>query len=322
MLPGFLPGQGRSRGVFRAFRPPGSPHDARHHQWSSTCRHRDLFRPGPGMAVRGQLLPHYPHLVNRHFQEKGWAWTALLAYTQETGLLIKLSLTEAIIAFEHETEVWLPESRDQACAVIGKFTQGSQAGGKRLTRRLVTDPGELDFLMRDTRQSGTLVSAPQKCPLGHILTYYDGFHSQYAHLRARMLAYAHINLLETLCRFTPEEAVRIATDSIYVQKTVVYKLEGVEALVGKTKCNCGKFMCATCILGEEYLSEVSPAQWRDKGEELYMPNSSPGQRDAGPGRDRHITASFGTVAPGSPGRYQKTLPFFRREGQPSLKKNY
>ena len=42
------------------------------------------------------------------------------------------------------------------------------------------------FLVRDTRQSGTLVGAPQKCPLGHILNYYDGSQPQpqYTHLRA------------------------------------------------------------------------------------------------------------------------------------------
>ncbi|MEW8688887.1 MAG: hypothetical protein AB2556_23970, partial [Candidatus Thiodiazotropha sp.] len=48
----------------------------------------------------------------------------------------------------------------QACSVIGKFTQGSKADGKRLTRRLVTDRGELDFLVRDTRLSGTLLGVP------------------------------------------------------------------------------------------------------------------------------------------------------------------
>ena len=123
----------------------------------------------------------------------------------------------------------MPESRDQACSVIGKFTQGSKADGKRLTRRLVTDRGELDYLVRDTRLSGTLVGAPMKCELGHILTYYDGSQPQFAHLRASMLAYAHINLLSMLSRFEPDEAVRVATDSIYVKKTALCKLEGVGA---------------------------------------------------------------------------------------------
>ena len=128
--------------------------------------------------------------------------------------------------------MWLPEDRNQGCIFIGKFTQGSKADRKRLTRRLVTDEGELDYLVRDTRQSGTLVGAPMKCPLGHILTYYDGSQPQYTHLRASMLAFAHINLLEMLRRFTPEEAVRVATDSIYVQKSALHKLSGVGAFVG------------------------------------------------------------------------------------------
>ncbi|MEW8688759.1 MAG: hypothetical protein AB2556_23325 [Candidatus Thiodiazotropha sp.] len=79
----------------------------------------------------------------------------------------------------------MPESMDQACSVIGKFNQGSKADGKGLTRRLVTDRGELDFLVRDTRLSSTLVGAQMKCELGHILTYYDGSQPQFTHLRAR-----------------------------------------------------------------------------------------------------------------------------------------
>ena len=112
------------------------------------------------------------------------------------------------------------------------------ADGKRLTRRLVLDQGELDFLVRDTRQIGTLVGAPQKCPLGHILNYYDGSQPQYTHLRASMLAYAHINLLSMLLRFTPYEAVRVATDSIYARKSALKRLEGVEAFIPMKKCDC------------------------------------------------------------------------------------
>ncbi|MCW4342682.1 MAG: hypothetical protein N0E48_04880 [Candidatus Thiodiazotropha endolucinida] len=44
-----------------------------------------------------------------------------------------------------------------------------------------------------------------------------------------MLAYAHINLIPMLSRFEPDEVVRVATDSIYVRKAALYKLEGVEA---------------------------------------------------------------------------------------------
>ncbi|MEW8688017.1 MAG: hypothetical protein AB2556_19575, partial [Candidatus Thiodiazotropha sp.] len=81
-------------------------------------------------------------------------------------MLKRLKVWEAIIVFEKQTDVWLPEDREQGCSVIGKFTQGAKADGNRLTRRLLTDQGELDFLVRDTRQSGTLVGAPERCPLG------------------------------------------------------------------------------------------------------------------------------------------------------------
>ncbi|MEW8688735.1 MAG: hypothetical protein AB2556_23205 [Candidatus Thiodiazotropha sp.] len=125
----------------------------------------------------------------------------------------------------------VPESRDHACSVIGKFTHGSKADGKRLTRRLVTDRGELYFLVQDPRLSGTLVRAPMKCELGHILTYYDGSQLQFTHLRVSMPAYAHINLLSMLWRFQPEETVRVATDSLYIRKTALHKLEGVESYI-------------------------------------------------------------------------------------------
>lgn len=164
----------------------------------------------------------------KHFAEKGWAPTQLLVFLVNSGILINLKVREAIVAFEKQTEVWLPEDRTQGCIIIGKFTQGSKTDCKSLTRRLVTNQGELDFLVRDTRLSGTLVGT-SKCPLGHILAYFDAPQPQYTHLRASMLAYAHINLITMLQRFSPDEAVRVATDSIYLQKTALHKLEGVEA---------------------------------------------------------------------------------------------
>ena len=72
---------------------------------------------------------------------RGWPTTlagpgrGCLAFLTESGLLKSLKVREAIVTFEKQTEVWLPDSRDQACSVIGKFTQGSKADGKRLTRR-------------------------------------------------------------------------------------------------------------------------------------------------------------------------------------------
>ena len=107
---------------------------------------------------------------------------------------------------------------------------------------------------------------PQSAPLGHILNYYDGSQPQYTHLRASMLAYAHINLLSMLSRFTPYEAVRVATDSIYVRKSALKRLEGVEAFMPMTKMRL-RSLFAT----EEYLPAIAPAQWRDKDDELYMP---------------------------------------------------
>ena len=147
--------------------------------------------------------PVIPAWFGRHFSEGGWAPTQLLAFLAESGLLRSLKVREAIISFEKQTEVWFPKSRDQACFVINKFTQGSKADGKRLSRRLVTDRGELDYLVRDTRLPGTLVGAPMECELGHILTYYNGSQPQFAHLRASMLAYAHINLLSMLYGLNP-----------------------------------------------------------------------------------------------------------------------
>ena len=67
-----------------------------------------------------------------------------------------------------------------------------------------------------------------------------------------------------LSKFTSEEAVRVATDGIYVRKEALSKLQEVEAFEGKKKCNCGDMhMCLP--------SPVAPAQWRNKGEKLFMP---------------------------------------------------
>ena len=53
----------------------------------------------------------------------------------------------------------------------------------------------------------------KKCPLGHILTYYDGTQPEYKHLRASMVPYEQINLVTMLARFEPGEVVRVALDS-------------------------------------------------------------------------------------------------------------
>ena len=180
----------------------------------------------------------HPCLVWKAFCRCRLGPDALLAFLVESGLLKTVKVREAIFSFGKQTEVWLSDGRDEACSVIGKFTQGSVADGKRLIRTLVIDQGELDFLIRNMRQSGILVGAPQKCPLGHILTYYDWSQPQYTHLRASMLAYARINVPSMLSRFTPDEAVRVATDSIYVRKSALKRLEEVEAFIPMKKCDC------------------------------------------------------------------------------------
>lgn len=86
-----------------------------------------------------------------------------------------------------------------------------------------------------------------------------------------MLAYAHINLLAILSGFSQDEAVRVATDSLYIKGTAVHKLSRIHAFVGKQVCQCGDDMCISCLLEEEYQPPVEPAQWRDKDETLYMP---------------------------------------------------
>ncbi|MEW8686688.1 MAG: hypothetical protein AB2556_12815, partial [Candidatus Thiodiazotropha sp.] len=93
------------------------------------------------------------------------------------------------------------------------------------------------------------------------------------HLRASMLAYAHINLLSMLRRFEPEKAVRVATDSLYIRKTALHKLEGV----GTYKPQYPKGYCPICLTHHDKATPrpprdgIAPAQWRDEGEQLYMP---------------------------------------------------
>ena len=63
----------------------------------------------------------------------------------------------------------------------------------------------------------------------------------------------------------------MATDSIYIQKTALHKLGQVKAYVAPKLCKCGEEFCISCLTGEPYLPPVAPAQWRNKGEQLYMP---------------------------------------------------
>ncbi|RHZ52865.1 hypothetical protein Glove_456g39 [Diversispora epigaea] len=176
---------------------------------------------------------------------------------------------ENISGFAQQIKVWLPKNRDVSCAIIGKFTQGDKIDEKRLTHRLVTDEGELDFLIKDCTDAGTFADR-EKCPLGFILTYYEGHQFQYIHLRASMIPIfvhstsAYINLLEMLRRFDPNEIVRIVTDSIYVQKEAFYKIENVPAFFKQEKVK-DQDLCphnyTTCVWCEEDLLILRYIKW-------------------------------------------------------------
>ncbi|CAG8719806.1 4130_t:CDS:2, partial [Racocetra persica] len=137
-------------------------------------------------------------------KSKGWAPIVLLQYLFETGILEDLTIREVIISLTQQTKVWLSENQDISCAIIGKFIQGGKIDEKHLIYQLVTDESELDFLIKDCTDAGTFAGR-EKCPLRFILTYYEGHQPQYTYLRASMLTYAHINLLEMLQRFDPNE---------------------------------------------------------------------------------------------------------------------
>lgn len=130
--------------------------------------------------------------------------------------------------YKSQTKFWLSQHRYQVCSIIGKFTQGS-----------------------------TSAMSP-----GPRVTFYDGFQSQYALLRATMLAYAHINLLGILHRFAPDWAVRVATDSIYAKTTALEKLDDVHAYVTLKLCDCGRQSCIRCNFGTIFLPRVVPRENR------------------------------------------------------------
>ncbi|CAG8675940.1 979_t:CDS:10 [Cetraspora pellucida] len=185
----------------------------------------------------------------------------------QIGILESVTNKEAIISLTKQTKVWLPRSQDISCAIIGKFTQGGKIDEKCLTHRLVTDEGKLDFLIKDCTNAGTFVGR-EKCPLRFILTYYEGHQPQYTHLQASMLAYAYINLLEMLQRFDPNEVVRIATDSIYIRKETLYKIENIPAFFEQVEIKsdpnlCSHYpFCAMCTDPEElFISKSEYAKW-------------------------------------------------------------
>ena len=63
----------------------------------------------------------------------------------ESGLLTSLKVRKAIISFGRQTEVWLSDGKDEACSVIGKFTQSSVADGKKADKEAGHSPGGARF---------------------------------------------------------------------------------------------------------------------------------------------------------------------------------
>ncbi|CAG8502136.1 12372_t:CDS:10 [Cetraspora pellucida] len=99
---------------------------------------------------------------------------------------------------------------------------------------LETDKGELDFLIKDCTDAGTFAER-ERYLLEFILTYFEGHQPQYTHLQASILAYAHINLLKMLRKFDSNEVIRIATNSIYVQKETLYKIKNIPAFFNQVE---------------------------------------------------------------------------------------
>lgn len=167
--------------------------------------------------------------------------------------------------------MWFPKGPNSGVRVIVNFTQGASAGDKRLTRRLVTYREKWDILVKDLLKGSVLV--------GHVITFYDSKQSQYAHLGASMLSYAHINPLSMLQRFAEDEAVRAATDIIYLRKSALEKIECMKAFwKGEEGANEPKMWghYTRSLSPPDYISFPKPVQWWEKDEKLR-----PGAKHAG-----------------------------------------
>ena len=70
--------------------------------------------------------PVVPAWFGKHFDEKGWAPTQLLTYLVETGLLTSLEVTEAILSFKQQKEVWLPEAATRPAALSANSSRAAR----------------------------------------------------------------------------------------------------------------------------------------------------------------------------------------------------
>ncbi|CAI2196720.1 14026_t:CDS:2, partial [Funneliformis geosporum] len=131
------------------------------------------------------------------------------------------------------------------------------------------------------KQTKGTYAGSDKCPLGHILTYYEGHQPQYTHMRASMLAYAHINLLEMLRRFGPNEVKGADTSKFQCPHKipscamcgagVFYSKEAVKEFAKEVK-NTSRDVTKESEPKEEKIREIQPGQWRDKGEKIHGPD--------------------------------------------------
>ena len=225
------------------------------------------------------IHPVIPVWFGRHFSQpsdeenvkndRGWAPIHLLRFMLDTGVLTQLTVTEAIVSLSTQKEVWLPDDKEMSRILIGKFTQGSSNGYKRMTRRWVQSKAEVDFPVRDLRETNDLVGY-DRVPVildetnfdmedeteadanGYVVSYYEGYQAQYTHLRASMLGYVSINLISMLQRFQPEDIRRVATDSLYLSPALVRNLEDVPTF-------------------SQFSENAQWGQWRVKDETLLAP---------------------------------------------------
>ncbi len=128
-------------------------------------------------------------------------------------------------------------AKDLGRKIIGKFTHGGSYGYKRHCTRLIMDDAELDFIIADTTEKNTFINRSNAylsdgTKLGTIVSCIEGDSPQFTHLRSSMLSYVSINLLSMINRF-PRYAVRVATDSFYINKK--YK-DLLKPLLGNGEC--------------------------------------------------------------------------------------
>ena len=145
LLSSIFPGMGEAKPYFERF---GYPIHLMIHVAINSALPRNV---GTGFAevqeweFEATCHPIIPAWFGRHFADAGWAPMSLLMFLVASGLLKTLKVREAIVFFGRQTEVWLPDGRDEACSVIGKFTQGSVADGKKADKEASHRPGGARF---------------------------------------------------------------------------------------------------------------------------------------------------------------------------------